>query len=461
MIKKFLLLGLVVAQLTTSCSSDNSEIDETTSENLSDQIAELIKKPYSELTPAEQKIKLEAEANAMLTEMDKSKTSGAVEAIQNLGNLLDMNSVDIFEGKNDNQIEDILNVSGVYGIYTWNSSTKIWVKTVSSTELKFVFPAKASGTTNNATLSSKAVSSDIKVKLEDTYGQWVYNSTTQEYTQSPSINDEFYLPTSVDAVLTIDNAQAATFATKATYSNGKEVPNESSFKMILNDGYTFEMSGLKGDTNSAQASFTYNNKNLVKFTAGSTAKIDALLEDDALVSYRGTANGLVELMDNFVIVADIDVATQANDENALEASIVSPDYPDYDSPNADYKTYYSNLNIYNKKYSEATVTSSNKNVKLILVSKKDGTKIADVLTRSEKGYSYTNEVPVWIKNEYYTNGGYWSYSGNGEEVTIQHYDENLYLKFNDNTEVEMSVYFSTGFDNLEKKFEDFLKSFER
>ena len=461
MIKKFLVLGLVVAQLTTSCSSDNSDNDETTPQNLNEQIAELVKKPYSQLTPAEQKVKLEAEANAMLTQMDKSKTSGAVEAIQNLENLLDINSVDIFNGKNDNEIEDILNVSGVYGIYTWNSSNKIWVKTASTNELKFVFPAKASGSVNNASLTSKAVSSDIKVKLIDTYGQWTYNSNTQDYTISPSVNDQFYLPTSVDAVLTIDNAQAATFATKASYVNGKEVPTESSFKMILNDGYTFTMSGLKAETNSAQASFTYNDKNIVKFTAGSSAKIDALLQDDALISYRGTANGLVELMDNFVIVADIDLAGQAEDEATFENSLDYPSYPDYNNPQTDYKAYYIAINNYNKQHADATAANSNKNVKLILVSKKDGTKIADVLTRSEKGYSYVNELPVWIKSQFSSNGGYWSTSGNGENITVQQYDQNLYLKFNDNTEVEMSAYFSTGFDNLEKKFEDFLKSFER
>jgi hypothetical protein len=452
MIKKFLLLGLIAAQLTTSCSSDETASSETNSENLNDQIANLIKQPYSKLTPAEQKVKLEAEANAMLVQMDKSKTSGAVEAIQNLGNLLDISSVDIFNGKNDNEIADILNVSGVYGIYTWNNATKIWVKTASTTELKFVFPAKATQTVNNATLSSTAVSSDIKVKLIDTYGNWIYDSNTNNYIQTPSINDEFFLPTSVDATLTIDKVQAATFVTKAKYSNGKETPDDSSFKMVLNDGYTYEISGKKGDPNSAESLFTYKDKNLVKFTAGSTAQIDALLGDNVLVSYRGKANGLVEIMDNFVIVADIDITGLANDEAALEKVLTEPNY--------NTSTYYTKINEYNKAYSEAIANSQNKNTKLILVSKKDGTKIADVIQKSEKGSSYTN-YSVWVKDNS-ANGGYWSWNNNNNTGTlVQYYDEVLYLKFNDNTEVEMSVYFSTGFDALEKKFEDFLKSFER
>jgi hypothetical protein len=452
MIKKIFLFSVIISQLTISCTG-NDESDITSEESLTEQIANIVKQPYSKLTPAEQKVKLEAEANEMLVQMNKSKTSGAIEAIQNLGDLLSISSVDIFNGKNDNEIEDILNVSGVYGIYTWNNSTKIWVKTASTTELKFVFPAKATQTANNATLSSTSTSSKIKIKLEDSYN-WQSGTT---------IDDEFYLPTSVDATLTIDAKPAATFATIAKYTGIVETPDESSFKMVLNDGYTYEISGSKKATqNTAKSSFTYNGKNLVSFTAGSTADIDALIEDEDLIQYQGKANGLVQIMDNFIIVADMDIEGQTNDDEVLEKSLVYPADFDSESPKADYKAYYTAQNTYNKKYSEGNVINSNKNLKLILVSKKDGTKIADVVYRSEKGDSYSNTLPVWITStDPYYPGGFWSYNGNGETITIQYYDEVLYLKFNDSTEVAMSTYFSEGFDNLETKFEDFLKAFER
>jgi hypothetical protein len=459
--KKIVLLSIIICQIAISCS--NSDDTETTlpEQSLSEQIAEISKQPYSNLTPAQQKVKLEAEANDMLTQMNKSKTSGAIEAIQNLSNLLSIGKIDIFDGKNDNQIEDVLNVSGVYGIYTWNASKQNWIKTNSTTELKFVFPAKKNLSTNNASLSSKSTSSNIKVKIEDTYADWVYDPKTDDFIQTPSINDYFYLPTSVDAVLTIDNAQAATFVANAKYTGTVEVPDEAGFKMVLNDGYSYEISGVKKATvNTAKSSFTYNGKNLISFNAGSTADIDALIKDDNLTQYQGKANGLVRIMDNFMIVADIDIASQTKDEEALGKSLVYPTNPDY-SPTANFKAYYAAQNTYNKKYSEGNVLNSNKNNKLILVSKKDGTKIADIVYRSEKGYSYETELPVWIKDSYYENGGYWSYNGTGETITVQYYDEVLYLKFNDSTEVAMSTYFSTGFDNLEAKFEDFLKAFER
>jgi hypothetical protein len=437
MLKKLLLLSVVVSQLTISCSKDDSPVDPT-DQNLGDQITDITKLPYSSLKPEDQKVKLEVEANEMLLQMDKSKTSGAIEAIQNLENLLRINTIDIFDGKNDDEIEDILNVSGTYAIYTWNNTDQIWIKSASATELKFIFPSKKNQTTNNASLSSKSTSSDIKVKYSDT--------------------DQIYLPTSVDATLIIDNAQAATFAINSKYSNGNETPDEASYKMILNDGYTFEISGKKAPA-AANSSFSYNGKNLIKFTSGSTAKIDELIKEKALSKYSGTANGLIQIMDNFVIFADTDIATFAAEDEALEKSNIKPTSPNYDDPQANYKAYYTAQNTYYKKQSEGDVANFSKNAKLILVSKKDGTKIADVVMRSEKGETYDTQLPVWVEDS--NNGGYWSTWDSTESITVQYYDEVYYLKFNDNTEVEMSAYFSTGFDNLTTKFENFLKAFER
>lgn len=454
MIKKFLLLSLVASQLMISCSSDESN-DETkpeTEQTIEEQIAALLKQPYSSLTPDQQKTKLEAEANDMLVQLDKTKSSGAIEAIENLSRLLSLSHVDVFDGKSGNGVEEALTISGVYGIYTWNNTQKIWTKTASSTELKFVFPAKEGQTTNNASLSSKSTSSDIKISNIDTYGDWGYNPATGNYEQITSeLNDWFYLPTSVDAVLTIDGAQAATLAQTAKYANGKEVPTEFAYKITLNDGYTWEMSGTKATPNTSKAALTYNTKNLISFTAGSNTEVDKLLDNDELIQYRGKANGLITLMDNFVIVADMDLAAEAADKIALEKSLPKSDY--------DTKTYYTDLNASNIKYSTGAAANFNKNVKLILVSKKDGTKIADVFQKSEKSET-TNRYVKWVTDSSNNNGGYWIYD-QSSTITVDYYDEVYYLKFNDKTEAQMSVYFSKGFEKFEAKFEDFITSFEK
>lgn len=445
MLKKIIFLSVILSQITISCSKNEEEI--SSQQSIEEQIAAIVKQPYSKLTPTEQKVKLEAEANEMLVQMDKSKTSGAIEAIENLGNLLDIRSIDIFNGKNDNELEDILNVSGVYGIYTWNNSSQIWSKTASTTELKFVFPAKKNLSTNNATLSSKSTSSNIKVKIEDSS---YFNYNTNTWVQ---ISDEIYLPNSVDAILTIDNVQAASFAANAKYSGTKDTPDEAGFKIILNDGYIYEISGKKSTESITKSSFSFNGKNLISFNFGSTANIDEILDDTTgLIDFKGKANGLIQLMDNFAIVAEMDITGLTNDEKALDKSLI---YPDYDK-----KNYFTDINTYNLKYSEGYVAAYNKNTKLILVSKKDGTKIADVILRSEKGYSYLDKYNRWIVSNNNPNGGYWGYNANGGTL-VQYYDEVLYLKFNDSTEVSVSSYFSSGFDNLERKFEDFLKAFER
>ncbi|WP_202702073.1 hypothetical protein [Flavobacterium sp. UGB4466] len=457
MIKKLFLVSLVASQLMVSCSSDDSKEETPTEQTRDEQIAAILKQPYSKLTPADQKIKLEAEANEMFVQLDKSKSSGAIEATQNLNRLLEISEVDVTNGKNSNKIEDILNVSGVYGIYTWDNTAKTWVKTASTTELKFVFPAKKTQTTNNAILSVKAVASDVKVKSIDTYGKWTYDAVKQQYIQSPSVYDYFFLPTSTDAILTIDNTTAATFTQTAKYSSKNQSPDEFTYKMVLNDGYTWEMNGKKGTENTSKALFTYNGKTLLDFSAGSSANIDALINDDKLVQYRGKANGLIKLMDNFIIVAETDLATEAADDAALEKSISYPAYPDSYNAKANYKEYYTAVNAYNKKYSEGTATIFNKNIKLVLVSKKDGTKIADIVLRSEKSdYDYTTTLPVWD-----TKNSYWSHNGTGESFTRAYYEEEYYLKFNDNTEVSFSTYFSVGFEKLDAKFQDFIKAFER
>jgi len=450
MIKKFILLSLVASQLVVSCSSDDSPTDPTKDLTLEEQIANLVKQPYSKLTPTEQKAKLEVEANEMLVQLDKSKSSSAIEAVENLNRLLDISTVDIFNGKNDNEVEDILNISGAYGIYTWNSTKKSWDKTASTTELKFVFPAKESATTNNAVFSSKGVSSDVKIEFYDSY-----NSTNDA-----DVYDNLFLPSSSDATLTIDNKEAATFTQTAKYSSKNQSPDEFAYKMSLNDGYVWEMSGSKATANTSKATLTYNGKSLVSFNAGSSAEIDKLIDNDELVQYRGKANGLFTLMDNFVIVADIDLAEMAKGEAAVETNFPRPD--------RNTKTFYTDLNIYNQKSAEAGVLNSNKNAKLILVSKKDGTKIADIVYRTAPGFSFkTSEYETWVPDA--TNvkyGGSWVFDWNngvpkGTAVQIQEYDEVLYLKFSDNTEVEMSAYFSTGFEKLQTKFDDFIAAFNK
>ncbi|GGE97564.1 hypothetical protein [Flavobacterium limi] len=436
MIKKLFLFSVIISQLTISCSSDDNS---SSGDNVNAEIEKILKQPYSNLTPAEQKLKLEAESNELLVQLEKSKSTGATDALENLERLLDINSIDLFNGKNNNEVEDILKVSGAYGIYTWNSSQNKWVKTASTSELKFVFPAKESQTTNNANLSVKSVSSDIKIEIEDTY----------DWETGEIVNDSFYLPKSADATLSIDGSQVATIATSTKYSK-EQTPEEYSYKLTFNGGYAWEMGGKTASkSTSSNASLSYNDKNIIKFNAGTTADISSLITDSELAEYKGKANGLVQIMENFVVVSETDIENSVIDEDKLD------DIPfpfDFGS-----KNYYTDRTAYNLKYSQAVAANFNKNTKAILASKKDGTKIADVIMRSEESGTYF-PYETWVVVANHPKGGYWENDYNSK-VVIKEYTEVLYLKFKDNTEVAMSVYFSEGFDNLNTKFLDFFNSF--
>jgi hypothetical protein len=422
--KKIIVLLMIICQFVLSCSSDDSS---NNLDGLGTDIDALIALPYSKLSPSEQKVKLENEANSMLLQMENSKSLTAEESIENMENLLNISPPEFQMANSGNGFRDLLNISGVYGIYTWNATQQIWVKTSSSTELKFKFPSNQNTTSNDAVLTVTSVASNIKVDVIDTegIGYWEYNSVTyqNEYViTDPAIYDQIYLPSSVNAVLTINGTLSGIYEANAVYSNGNPEPTEAGYKLTL-DGYVWENRAKRTTPISVKSSFSYDGKNLIDFNVGSTADIDKLIEGSELTQYLGKANCLITLMDNFVIVADMNVEGLANDSEDLNKI---PE-PDYNNPTT--------VSAYNKTISEGEVSAFNKNVKMAFVSKKDGTKLADVVLRSVKGeiyYDYQEE-----------------------------YDANLFLKFGDGSEVAMDVYFSSGFDNLTTKFKDFINSFNQ
>ena len=423
--KKIMLLSMIICQLAISCSSGSDD-----SNAIEDEVATLLQKPYSSLTPDQQKVKLENEANSMMAQMENSKSATALEALANFETLMSISSPDIQPNrtskptiKTGKSFQKILNISGTYAIYTWNPTQSIWIKTSSSTELKFIFPASEAATTNNATLTASSIASTVKIVVDDQTG------------------DEMYLPSSVTAVLTINGTLAAKYEANAVYLNGNPEPTEAGYKLTLN-GYVWENYAKRTTPISAKSSFSYNGNNLIDFNVGSTADIDKLMEGSELTKYLGKANCMISLLDNFVMVADMNMEGMANAEGTLENSITQPNYNS--------STYYTDWNANNKKMSDGEALAFNKNVKMALVSKKDGTKLADVIQKSEKGNSWEVQS-TW-------NGSYWAYDPYST-IKVQEYDTVLYLRFSDNTEVAMDVYFSSGFDTLETKFQDFINSF--
>ncbi len=396
--KKIIVLSMIICQLAVSCSSGSDG-----SNAIDNEIASLLQKPYSSLTPDQQKVKLENEANSMLLQMESSKSSTALDAIENFGRLLSISEPSMpMARKAARTIQEILNISDFYGVFTWNPSLENWTFSPSTTEFKFIFPASPSSTTNNAELTAQSISSGVKVVIDTQTG------------------DQLNLPSSVNAILKIGGVQVGAYEANAVYSNDNPTPVEVGYKLTLN-GYLWENYAKRTTPISVKSSFSYNGKNLIDFNVGSTADIDKLMEGSELTQYLGKANCLISLMDDFVLVADMNIEGLVNDQSAL---YINTPEPDYNNPTA--------VSAYNKTISEGEANAFNKNIKMALVSKKDGTKLADVIQNSEKGGIYYG---------------------------TQEYDTILYLRFSDNTIVAMDVYFSAGFDTLATKFQEFIISF--
>ncbi|MFK7033121.1 hypothetical protein [Flavobacterium oreochromis] len=439
---KKLFVGVLALQFLFSCSKNEDEIIADVTPNTTN----LQNAPYSSLSSEQQKLKLEDEAKTTLQEFEKTKTSSTIEAIRNLDFLLKSNPIDLSNGKLENGLNEILNLSDAYGIYTWNNTMKRWDKTLSNENLVFKFPSKKIGTTNDTELIATSVSSKIKIKIIDTpiKYQWVYNTNgyPQQMVITPEVFDNLYLPLSVEAKIKINNVETGTISLKNTFGTINEVPLTSSFKLNVNDGYTLEINTNKQDKSTASAKLSYNGKNILSFDANSTAQIDKLLDGQNLTSYYGKANAMYSIMDNFVILGDVDNESLKNEQNKIRQDLPYPNYSSSD--------YYKNLNIYNKTKSQLLENASNKHIKLALVSKKDKTKIADIVWKSDFKRSTFHPV-IW-------ENGLWQPS-NTKGEKVDYYNEVMYLKFNDTTLVAMNVYFSTGFDSLKTEIKNFINVF--
>ncbi|MFK7049686.1 hypothetical protein FLACOL_02367 [Flavobacterium columnare] len=444
---KKIFLGLITLQFLFSCSKNEEAIEETPVSTIN-----LLNAPYSSLSPEQQKLKLESEAKSVITEFDKTKTSSAIEAIQNLDNLLEINRIDIVGGKNNNGLSDIFNVSDVFGIYTWNNAIKKWEKTVSNNNLTFRYPSKISGTINDAEVVLNATASPIKVDIIDTPKryQWVYDANVGYAVPvlvSNEVLDKIHLPLTVDATIKIKGIDSGNISVVNTYNNNNHIPTISNLKLTLNDGYALEIKNNRNSSPSvASALLTYNGKSILGYNFDSSGNIDQLLNNhNSSSTDYGKANTLITILDNFAILGSGDIESITTELEKTESSIPQPNYFSSD--------YYIKFNDRSKKISDLKAELYNKYSKLVLVSKKDKNKIADIVAKSEL-VSSTNIPFVW-------RNGTWEFSMGTVFQKIERYNVKYYLKFNDNSVVAMNVYFSTGFDSLKNQIEDFITFFNK
>jgi len=357
--------------------------------------------PYSQLTPDQQKLKLEQDCLDFFDEAEGLKLLKAYDVISYLDELFGIDEPEVDEPfKEVSSTKEIFDLTNTYGVFTWNISQNRWNKSTSLSELKFVFPGSQNATTNNASLSVKVENSGstLTYEWEDCNG---WNCIDNE--------GVIYLPKSAIATLTLNNTKIAEISAAVGYKD--DVPVSSSFKMTA-EGYEYEYT-IKGTGKETKLSTHLRNgkKNMIEGRFDMNMNIEEIMEDviddpDYVYDLNLKANGLTKMMDNLALVFQVDASELAKEIDDIE----SKDYSD-------------------KEYNDKMTQAYKKYLKVALVATKDGYKIADIIPRSEMK----------------TSGYYTEYS------TV------FYLKFNDKTEIEASVYFDSGFDTLIDRIEDFLE----
>lgn len=416
------IAALVSCLFFASCNSDNDK--EWTPGLTPEEVAKL---PYSELTPDQQKVKLEKEASDFLDMASELKSQTMIDAYKNLNDLIKMSFPDLIGGEPARSAEDIFKYANVFGIHEWNPSTQEWVKTTSTSELKFIFPATASSKTNNATLVASATASDVIVNLGEV---------------------NVPLPTLVTGLLTIDGKESAKINLAAEYNNQKLVPSKIDFD-VLYGNYNMEFDFSKAAENKLTLAMKYKDNMMLYAETGATIKIDDIIAGASEMEF-GKVNSYIQLTDNLVFYADIDIDAYFKEKMTISEEYNQKQDALYSSRD---ETYYDKLNELNRVYSEQEAACTNKYVKFTLASIKDATKVATLKFVSEKEeeehpYRKWDEVTQeWV-----------STNEPNMDINEAYYDENTYLVFNDNTEVEAKAFFSEGFDTIIEKWMNFIGS---
>lgn len=288
--KKIIFSGLVISMglFMASCSSNDNNLPEP--ELTPEEILDL---PYSQLSPQEQKAKLENEAIEFLKMANELKSKTAINALNNLNRLMSPSEEEEVSAKSTRATlaEDVFRYSSLFEIRTWNTTKQDWDITESTDALKIIFPATESSQTNNATLEISAVESD----------NYLGNVP---------------LPSTGVAILTIDNKPMAQINLSAEYNNSKVVPAKAAIDIVYGN-YTMAFDFKKATENNLTATLNHNKDLMLYAEAGFTLDPDKVIEGE-FTGY-GAIKLYLQLMKSlaFYGTINIDNITKAMNEDEM------------------------------------------------------------------------------------------------------------------------------------------------
>ena len=440
----YLLASLTCAALIfTSCKDDK---DDNTSGAKPLSPSEVEKYPYSSLTPEQQKEKLAGEANAFLSQVQDMNQEKSLEVFKAFGDLL-MADAPVIGGKALRSSENIIKINQFYGKFTWQDSTQRW-KEEPAEQLEFHFPVKNS----QGKIVVTGESSGKYYTFEEYYDEydevevwdsWCECYTTRyqwvgERTETTSVE----LPKELSAKLSLGGSEVGSIQVNADIVQKETAPR--SVSVSFNFGpYKFEQSYSKS-TGKAVASLKKGSEVLIDISAVLKGNIDNLIDDNNTDKLAG--NFSLFIMDNFAITGNIDFDKYITEDNALFERCYPDDY--------DWETF--DWDKADENYAKGSVDIFNKYCDLYLVSTTDKTKIAKL---TQKAKLKTSQWEYCEDGEYDWDTDTW-YCKKYSTRTETYWTAVPMFRFNDSTEVEAEVYFSKGFDAVIKNFETFVQSFE-
>jgi len=497
--KTFFTLVLCAGLFMTSCDDkEDSKKDDKFD-------LEYLNLPYSKLTPAQQKAKLENETIDLLNAFKAVSDLQAIDVLDNFADLIDRHSppdLAIDRISATNPAQTIVQVSHAYGIYTWSSSANQnrggWTRSNNNSELRFVFPASGRTGTNNATLTLQATGTGITITDIWWEGYWDYDK--DEFIKEERYEEVVHLPTNATGTLSVGTTKVAEIVASVRYKSqtfdyedfkATGYPESSELKITNPEGYeySYKVSGT-GKEVEVETLLNHNAKKLIeaafKADIGLSEvfdKIDDVEDFDDLQNVYGKVKtfGYLKMMDNLVVAYQVNDLAGYIDEGA---NSWEDDYYGWYQSN-----YFSKQDEDEKKWAENAEKAFNKHMIVSLASPEDGFKIADIVAKAERAGEYRDRVRFLTWNEYWTKywrnqysnynewareyailhgwnslpgQGRWDWDSTYPEVKLYDYwDVKFYLKFNDNTLVEAETYFSSGFGKLMDSWEDFVDAFNR
>lgn len=422
---------------------------------------EIFALPYGSLTPEQQRVKLEEDGSKLVDLGDAASKSTVIEAGESLSNLLEIASIETSKKSKIASVEDIFEYADIFGIYTWNDTKQNWTKQTSTSELKFIFPSKKGSKTNNAVLTATIQGTGKYVVNEyDDYKYLGWNEINGPMYDTIHMIEKVELPGSGSGILTIDNKEAGKISFTPTYG-ANEVPTKLDFSLNL-DGYVLTSNFEKAVTNIAKSKLSYKETTMFEAVAKTDIKMDEIMnnfnngaDDGEYLDLLKSATAYINIMDNLSAVFNANLSDFAKELDRVSTKEDNA----FDKLDSETDLLWNTSNwasVYYKKYdSIQTVIASERNtlyqkLKAGLISRGDGTKIADIVTKTE----------LITKNHHWIfKGGNWDWS-NSPQGQYKQYKDVVYFKFGDNVEVEAEAYLN-GFTSFKNKWESFVKSFER